>query len=282
MLHYVIYALYINMATSTELYTELNKLKKEVLIEIILNRCVPNGINVSPELRRVIGGGDRDGVLEFDSEVGDLNLEADARIIRLESDIKVLKAELKCTQYVISKLEGTIKDKENIIDLLGNQNNRNRDTSEAKCGVARSTRGTEIVGSISASAEVDKKKILQRSQVRNQLAGVIVGSKETSSMTSKAGEFSAAVSKAWLHIGKVGRGTSEQIVLQHLKANFPNESFTVGALPVRDDANSVSFKVGADMRLLNELTRPEIWPKGVTVKRFRFFRQGSLSGSQEK
>lgn len=253
-----------------------------MLIEIILNKCIPSGINVSPELRKVIKGGDRDAVVDFDGEVGDLNLEVDTRIIRFESDIKVLKAELKCSQYVISKLEGTIKDKENIIDLLENQNNRNRDTSEVKRGVAKSTRSPEIVGSNPASVEVDKRKILQGSQVQKQPAKVIVGSKEASSMTSKTSEFSAAVSKAWLHIGKVGKGTSEQIVLQHLKTNFPNESFTVEALPVRDDANSVSFKVGADMRLLNELTKPEIWPKGVTVKRFRFFRQKTLSGSQEK
>lgn len=84
--------------------------------------------------------------------------------------------------------------------------------------------------------------------------------------------FASAVRHAWLYVGRVGTHVREEDVAKYLQEKFPNENFLVTTLPKRENAHSVAFKVGADMDLLDDLSRAETWPRGVLVKRFRFFR----------
>ncbi|XP_045464834.1 uncharacterized protein LOC123674052 [Harmonia axyridis] len=70
--------------------------------------------------------------------------------------------------------------------------------------------------------------------------------------------FSSAKQKVWIHIGKI----------------FPGHSFSIEALTPKNESNSISFKVGGDMKLIDELYKSENWPEGITVRRYKFFRGG--------
>lgn len=102
---------------------------------------------------------------------------------------------------------------------------------------------------------------------------IIVGSGVSDTSVPSA-SFSSAVRRAWLSVARADKDTTSQQVLDHLRGNFPGHTFVVEPLPVREDAKSIAFKVGADITLLDKLNRPELWPKGIIVKRYRFFRSG--------
>lgn len=91
--------------------------------------------------------------------------------------------------------------------------------------------------------------------------------------------FSSVEGRAWLHVGKVTLNTTSSQIRAHLSGKFPKEDFEIEALPKRDDARSLSFKVGARFSLLEDLNRPEIWPAGVLIRRFKFFRKTGASAS---
>lgn len=82
-------------------------------------------------------------------------------------------------------------------------------------------------------------------------------------------------------MGRVSRNVEKDQIESHLKNHFPNENFIIEKLPSRDDSRSSSFRVGANMALVENLYSPENWPIGVVVRRFRFFLGGRKSGKQE-
>lgn len=85
--------------------------------------------------------------------------------------------------------------------------------------------------------------------------------------------FAAVTRKAWFYVGRIRHGTKPEQLRDYLKAKFPEQDFIVEALPTRENAGSVSFKVGADLSLVDQLNQASMWPKDVAVKKFRFFRR---------
>ena len=57
--------------------------------------------------------------------------------------------------------------------------------------------------------------------------------------------------------------------LDYLHASFPDDNFVIEKLNSKGDYSS--FKIGAPIKLLEELSLGEFWPKGVHVRRFNFF-----------
>lgn len=267
------------MGSAADLYAELNKLKKEVLIEIIMNKSIPSGVNVSAELRKVIKSGEQEVSVDTSKDARESNLEEGVKVIQLESRVSVLKTELNCSQYIISTLEKTIQDKEDIISLLKNQPSNSKIISE-KSSVAESKQNTVTAGVSSVGNKHGTPNNVQRALAGRKQSDIIVGEGQSTGASAKSTGFSGALRRAWLYVGRAHKNTTEQHVTQHLKMNFPNKDFTVEALPVSETANSVSFKVGADISLLDQLSQPEVWPKDVVVRRFKFFRSRAPPPSQ--
>lgn len=278
-----------SMGSAGEFYNELNRLKKELLIEIIINKSVPTSITVSKELRRLIDGRG-DEVLEAADEETKSNLNTDVRVIQLKSDIKVLESELKCARVVVSTMEKTIGDKEVIIDLLRKQGKGSFMTNsvEAETSVAGCTQKTQNNGNrVALGRDLGYRKPMKDKaqkppptkstgpeQAIKRKTNVVIGSGEKSGEAGKL-TFAGAVRRAWLYVGRAEVNTSPQQVLDHLRGCFPDHNFDVEALPMRDDAKSVAFRIAADLTLIDELRRPEVWPAGIVVKRYRFFRKPS-------
>ncbi|XP_044766826.1 uncharacterized protein LOC123322842 [Coccinella septempunctata] len=86
----------------------------------------------------------------------------------------------------------------------------------------------------------------------------------TRQTTGRQNCFSSSKQRVWLHIGKVEVGTTPDMILDHLKDQFPERKFIVEALPVKPEATSVSFKVGGDRDLIEDLYSGDNWPSGIT------------------
>lgn len=110
---------------------------------------------------------------------------------------------------------------------------------------------------------------------------IIWGENETDDKSLPQSTFAAAVRRAWLYVGRVRHGVVADDIKSFLEDRFENCKFVVEALPVRETARSIAFKVGADYSLLEQLKDPSLWPKGVAVKRFTFFRGKVLPATQQ-
>lgn len=98
---------------------------------------------------------------------------------------------------------------------------------------------------------------------------IIKGTRET---TEEHNTLCGIKQRVWLHIGKIQLGTASEVIEKHLKQCFPGRSFIIDELKQRAGGTSMSFKVGGDLDLIDDLYDGGNWPSGVTVRRFFFQR----------
>lgn len=135
---------------------------------------------------------------------------------------------------------------------------------------------------------VDKENVISKMSVENSLTNMVV--KETRSNEEKdftevtykkkrkeiigtaavSETLKAAEKKLWVYLGRVHPETTEDNVLKYLNGKYPDLSFECEKLPTKGKNNS--FKIGADIKLENEIYSEDFWPRGVAIKRFHFFR----------
>lgn len=88
-------------------------------------------------------------------------------------------------------------------------------------------------------------------------------------------EFSCVASKVWVFLGRCHTETQVTDINSYLNKKYPDRQFII------EDLNSKglykSFKIGADMDLIEDLYNPSNWPQGALVKRF-FLRKTEPAG----
>lgn len=120
--------------------------------------------------------------------------------------------------------------------------------------------------------EDDKSKSNETNLKREKRSGER-NEKSVTGTSTGSSTFLCAQRRAWMYVGRVGEKVQESEIEQHLNEKFPDEEFSIEKLSKRDImSNSSSFKIGASLSLVDELYKPQNWPAGVVVKRFRFFR----------
>lgn len=85
--------------------------------------------------------------------------------------------------------------------------------------------------------------------------------------------FTGLKQRIWLHVGRVELNTTPEMIKKHLSQLFPGRSFVIEQQNMREGATSMSFKVGGEVDLKEELYDCNNWPSGVTIRRFDFFRR---------
>lgn len=80
----------------------------------------------------------------------------------------------------------------------------------------------------------------------------------------------AADKKLWLYIARCKPHSTEDKWKHYLEEKCPGREFIVQALTT---VGNLTFKIGADLDLEPVLYNAALWPKGILVKRFNFFRQ---------
>ncbi|KAL3280064.1 hypothetical protein HHI36_017571, partial [Cryptolaemus montrouzieri] len=93
-----------------------------------------------------------------------------------------------------------------------------------------------------------------------------------------ANGFSAKKSYGWIFLSRVQKGTDKGEIVDYLKKKFPNSDFDVTNLNSKSEHHDF-FRVQSDLSDVNSLMNPGIWPSGVLVRRYRFFRNRPTEGS---
>lgn len=109
----------------------------------------------------------------------------------------------------------------------------------------------------------------RRTNERKSTGGqIITGSRDDGE------EFKGAERLAWLYVGNVNRNTTEENIRKFLEGQFNNETFLIEEIKKHETNHSKnkSFKVGFSFKILENLTQHDIWPRGVVVRRYNFFR----------
>lgn len=90
-----------------------------------------------------------------------------------------------------------------------------------------------------------------------------------------AGNFTAADRMAWLYVGNARNETKTKDIENFLKVKFPTTKFAIEEIIKHEHNKSAnkSFKIGFDLKILDEIQKAEIWPNNIIVKRYRFFRR---------
>ena len=107
----------------------------------------------------------------------------------------------------------------------------------------------------------------------------IVGTKRTpdTAATVSGKELQAASRRAWLYIAHLHHNTTQELVESHLKKL--NVTEIIECEEIQTKGSLKAFKVGIPLKDLQHITKPELWPEGTTVRRYRFFRhqgQGAI------
>lgn len=287
------------MAPYDEIYSELNKLRKEYLVEIIITKKVPQNANVSEQVRNYI---------EQSETTANCTIKVNSSDVspKQQLELEVTKVELRAAKELVTEKEKVILYQKEVIDLIKANNSvrsvksevvctNNNSVSQAALGsdVAKQTNNSRVAGNANNQQRVvtrntDATKNTKNDNPSTSTVGVrkpngnkidnsisttdkrTIGTKKDNDNESL--DFRAAARRAWLHVARVNKETTADKVKQYLQNKF-KQDFVVENLPVRDDANSISFKVGADIELLDQLLDANTWPENIVVRRFRFFRR---------
>ncbi|KAJ3639055.1 hypothetical protein Zmor_008712 [Zophobas morio] len=107
------------------------------------------------------------------------------------------------------------------------------------------------------------KKVIHNKKKVNIIKGKLEGGNLT---------FKAAIKKRYIYVGNLSLDCKSNAIQDYLMSKFPERNFEVEQLPKRDSARSIAFKITVDEDMFNKLLCEDIWPSGVVIKKFHFFR----------
>ncbi|KAJ4427085.1 hypothetical protein ANN_24700 [Periplaneta americana] len=81
----------------------------------------------------------------------------------------------------------------------------------------------------------------------------------------------AGVARAWLYLGRLSQHTTTEKIKSFLSRKGIQQDVVCEEL--RTMGMNKAFKIGIPMQNLEETEKPEYWPKGILVRRFRFSRR---------
>lgn len=95
---------------------------------------------------------------------------------------------------------------------------------------------------------------------------VVIGA----SNCSNSGGFEAACPRIWLYVGRCRGDTNEEDIKTYIEKKIATENISVKKL--QSKGNNSSFCVGIEGNLEEQLYDPTFWPKGIIIRRYKFFR----------
>lgn len=86
----------------------------------------------------------------------------------------------------------------------------------------------------------------------------------------------------WLFVSKYTKTYTKEKLKGHLDELFPNNRFIIEDVPFRENYQFKSFKIGVDKNCKDNLLNEEIWPDGVEVSEYDFFRKSKYKIYQSR
>ncbi|GJQ80071.1 hypothetical protein Trydic_g19355 [Trypoxylus dichotomus] len=192
-------------------------------------------------------------VSELNVEIAELKGYSDALNLVEETDLNLSKP----TQKITSTKSSHPRQKPLTIRTgLVNDN----DTKLDEVRVVQQETYAQIVGD-----EKNKFRLVShKSRCRNS---------ETIGTATVDDTFSGIPKRAWLYIGRVNKTVKTENVQNYLKKKFPNIVFELENL--NSEGSFESFKLGFNFSHLEIVNKAEMWPSGILLRRFSFFRKRS-------
>ncbi|CAH0546867.1 unnamed protein product [Brassicogethes aeneus] len=188
-------------------------------------------------------------------------------------------------QYLLSKmvtqLEDRVEEQSKVIKHLINTKNSNIEVKNTLLNEnnENNDRRKRINSSSNVPQNNKQTKMNEPTQKNEKEKNTKKTNIEGSAIIQDANDFQAAPKKAWLFIGRAQQTTTKEKLENYLAKKIPNTVFEVEEIKKHSTNNNKnkSFKVGLDFDLLDEVLKPELWPKNLLVRRYIFFRTNKNS-----
>lgn len=286
------------MTAVEEIKNKLLKLNKTDLVRILINKKVPDDLKFSQEavdfLESNHSSSNTGPQNDFDSANGDAEsvFETQKKSIMqlsMKYDLIVAKVELEASKRLICELERTIDNQKLIISLLqsnydakvvGYKENNSDITKQTLNQPPKEFKKVESAITVdSLKVAIDDEMTTLATTKENDKSGIPSG-KSTIVGNKMAQESLAAPPVNWLFVRKYRTTYTVENLTQYLKAEFPDNNFIVEQITNRGSHNS--FKVGVEESIYDKVTQPDIWPHGIEVSPFQFFRKQPTGHSNWK
>lgn len=107
------------MASTEQVLRELDRLKKSDLIEILMNKTIPDSVKLSESVRKTIEFNESVPLIDgINLNSVDDSVKDNHNITSLKCELKCMKTELMCVNKINCELERTIRNQCVIIELL--------------------------------------------------------------------------------------------------------------------------------------------------------------------
>lgn len=290
--------------------SELNKLKKNELIDLITSFKLPNSatnshlINYVKNLKKLDSGNEFfDGVDTL--TVSKSNQCNNNECLRIKTEVKYIRSELETVSKLTSHLEKRTQEQEDLIFLL--KKSSSAFSVEDAPSVNTKIIHKELINAansndINASRFCEQKTVDDTGEEKRKLHSEDNAAKSSrfkehnknnrnskTNGNSQSGKrvnkspkpvigmydsnnVKSVLKKGYLHVYRLQSSTTEVDLLNLLKTTAPHINFECELLNKND--KTCSFKLSFPLNLVKDVYKAEIWPKGAAVKRF-FFKKTS-------
>lgn len=216
----------------------------------------------------------------FDEKIDKLVLEIKA----LKGEIQELKAEnihlknhLTIYNSNIEENEKQSSKSEPKDDFISSYNDDTSSSSESSINTSINTivpaKQKEEKSNCGEKVVRDKKRLILKSNTfKKKNENVIIGCNNeiNTNLNVNGNGFSAPEQKLWLYIGRCNPNTTAEDIHEYLAKKFPGKECDISKLSTK--GTNSAFRLGMDVDLQDAIYEPSIWPRGIVVKRFHFFR----------
>lgn len=204
-------------------------------------------------------------------------------LLEMKNQIKVMSENIRSLQGEISQLKSKEGANSKVISLRRDKIQRpekqgketpvpkNITVKDVQCALNQVTEEEQKTYAQIVNKQEDDFKLVTRRKWRKY--------PETIGTGAGSDKLTGIVRKAWLYIGRATKSATTDSVQGYLKEAFPDIVFSVENLHSKGLFSS--FRVSCNFEHLVEINKPELWPSGIVLRQFKFFRQGRNSGNQD-
>lgn len=295
------------MAKMDLIIEELNKLKKTDLIDIIINKKVPDGIKLSDLIKKSLKICENQVLCKCSSASLSLptSKSADRDMTGIQNDLKCCEIELKYVKELNNELKRTVNNLETIVELLKTKNNDSTNLTECqqKYNVATASKiSSDIKRStvVKSSSKINNNSTCPNVVVTNKEVSTAILDAQTRSKLNEIIHLDgknininvnknkivgtdlsdgdvAVGEKAWIFVTKYNTSYTVENLEASLRRKFSDRHFT--CVQTKNNWGCNSFKIAVDLDLKDILLDGKIWPKGIEVGEY-FFRKKSIHQRQ--
>lgn len=277
---------------NSEIVSELNKLKKQDLIEILINKKVPTQCTSET----IIGFVENLFLVRVSTDIS-----ANSSDTVITSQLDIHKNDLALTNKLVFHLEQRIDEQSKIISFLTNRDNQKTHTKSNSKSTNKETSGYNKITSSMLSEAVASAENVHDQQNKNKTPEILKNKTNLTATDLTSGnpmkidtsnkhenlvgagncdeKFMGVqqdkIKKSWLCVSRFKPDLSADDLLNYLSTTHKRNDFVCTKIIPKNVSNPSysSFRVGVDISLEEALLKnPMLWPSEIKVTKYLFRR----------